>query len=56
MQPKVLITASTYSHIKNFHLPYLRTFYNAGWEIHVACGGTPDAVYYSAQTLSLPFV
>lgn len=55
MEPKVLITASTYSHIKNFHLPYLRAFYDAGWEIHVACGGTPDAVYYAAQTLSLPF-
>lgn len=55
MEPKVLITASTYSHIKNFHLPYLRAFYDAGWEIHVACGGTPDAVYYAAQTISLPF-
>lgn len=55
MDPKVLITASTYSHIKNFHLPYLREFYKAGWEIHVACGGAPSAVFYAAQTLSLPF-
>lgn len=55
MEPKVLITASTYSHIKNFHLPYLREFFKAGWEIHVACGGTPEPVFYTAQVISLPF-
>lgn len=55
MEPKVLITASTYSHIKNFHHPYLREFFKAGWEIHVACGGTPEPVFYAAQVLTLPF-
>ena len=40
MPGKLLYTASTYSHIANFHLPYLRAFREAGWTVHVACGGT----------------
>ena len=28
--PSVLITASTFSHIVNFHLPYLRRFRELG--------------------------
>lgn len=36
---KVLFVASTYSHIRNFHLPYLREFHALGWEVWVACGG-----------------
>ena len=37
--PSVLITASTFSHIVNFHLPYLRRFRELGWQVDVACGG-----------------
>ena len=55
MEQKVLFTASTYSHIKNFHMPYLAEFHNAGWAVHVACGSPPDAIYYTAQVISLPF-
>ena len=55
MEKKVLFTASTYSHIKNFHLPYLCEFHNAGWAVHVACGSAPGAIYYTAQVFSLPF-
>lgn len=55
MEPKVLFTASTYSHIKNFHLPYLGEFHSAGWAVHVACGGAPEAIFYTAQVISLPF-
>lgn len=36
---KVLMTASTFSHIYNFHLPYIEQFKEMGWEVHVACGG-----------------
>lgn len=39
MNRKVLFTASTYSHIVNFHLPYLRRFQEEGWTVHAACGG-----------------
>lgn len=38
---KVLITASTFSHIVSFHLPYVRRFRELGWEVHIACGGAP---------------
>ena len=55
MEKKVLFTASTYSHIKNFHMPYLAEFHNAGWDVHVACGNAPGAIYYTAQVFSLPF-
>lgn len=43
MQKKVLFTASTFSHILNFHLPYLAQFKRLGWQVHVACGGAPAA-------------
>lgn len=41
MGGKVLFAASTYSHIVNFHLPYLRKFREEGWTVHAACAGTP---------------
>ena len=52
---KVLYTASTYSHLKNFHLPYLRAFQEAGWEVHAACGGTPMALPYIDKLFHIPF-
>ena len=36
MEHKVLFTASTYSHIANFHRPYLRAFSALGWTVDVA--------------------
>jgi glycosyltransferase EpsD len=30
---KILFTASTMSHIENFHLPYLKAFEEMGWEV-----------------------
>ena len=39
MSNRILFTASTYSHIRSFHLPYLRAFQADGWEVHIACGG-----------------
>ena len=41
MMHRILFTASTFSHIRTFHLPYLRAFRALGWEVDVACGGTP---------------
>ena len=55
MEKKVLFTASTASHIRNFHLPYLRAFCEHGWTVHVACGG-PEAVIPDAHKVKiLPF-
>lgn len=33
MSKKILFTASTMSHIENFHLPYLEAFRKQGWEV-----------------------
>lgn len=51
---KVLFTASTASHICNFHLPYLRYFQEQGWIVHVACGGTIQPIPYTDQVFTLP--
>ncbi len=55
MVRKVLFTASTYSHIVNFHLPYLRKFREEGWTVHVACGGAPMEIPYAGRVIDLPF-
>lgn len=52
---KVLFTASTYSHIVNFHLPYLRKFQEAGWTVHAACGGQAMEIPCADQVIDLPF-
>jgi len=54
MPPKVLFTASTYGHILNFHLPYLRWFRQQGWTVHVACGGDPAPIPDADQVFHLP--
>lgn len=55
MQKKVLFTASTYSHIVNFHIPYLEWFHSEGWIVHVGCGGTAKKILCADQVLHLPF-
>lgn len=59
MTGRVLVTASTLSHIRNFHLPYLRRFRELGYEVHVACGGAeglaPDAFPFVQKCIPLPF-
>ena len=52
---KVLMTASTYSHIRNFHLPYLREFQRLGWETHVGCKDIPADAPYIDKAIDLPF-
>lgn len=50
----VLFTASTYSHIRNFHLPYLAWFREKGWTVHVACGGEEEHIPHAHRTVPLP--
>lgn len=52
----VLFTASTYSHIQHFHLPYLHAFSELGWKVHVACGSPPASVSDAEHVFCLPFV
>lgn len=54
MGQKVLFTASTYSHIVNFHLPYLQRFHEEGWMVHVACGGKAMPIPYADEVVALP--
>lgn len=52
---KLLMTASVYSHIRNFHLPYLREFQRLGWQTHVGCRGIPADAPYIDAAIELPF-
>ena len=52
---KVLITASTWPHIANFHLPYLKMFQQRGWIVHVGCRGIPARAAYADKCFELPF-
>ncbi len=50
------MTASTWSHIRNFHLPYLREFQQRGWITHVGCAGIPnDLPSCVDRAIELPF-
>lgn len=42
---KVLFTATVDSHILHFHIPYLKMFKNAGYEVHVATNGNEIIPY-----------
>ena len=42
---KVLFTATVDSHIKQFHLPYLKWFKEQGYEVHVATNGDEEIPY-----------
>ena len=55
MAHRVLFTASTRSHIMNFHLPYIRAFNELGWQVDVACGVSGEAIPGAARVLCLPF-
>ena len=55
LKGKILFTASTYGHIRNFHPPYLRQFTERGWRVHVACAGVPERVPYAEKAFALPF-
>ncbi len=50
----VLFTASTFSHIRRFHLPYLRWFREQGWQVDAACGGAPEAIPEADRVIALP--
>ncbi len=50
----VLFTASTFSHIRRFHLPYLRWFRDRGWRVTLACGGPAPDMPEADRVISLP--
>ena len=52
---KILFTASTYSHINNFHIPYLKFFKENGFEVHVAVGGKAQEIIFADRVFDIPF-
>ena len=52
--PTVLYTASTFSHIVSFHLPYLQRFHELGWRVEVACGGELREIPGADAATALP--
>ena len=55
MGRKLLYVASSYIHILNFHLPYLRALHEQGWELHVGCASPEQEFPWADRTLSFPF-
>lgn len=52
---KLLMTASTFGHIINFHLPYIERFKSLGWTVDVACGGDVKEIQGVDRLIKLPF-
>ena len=55
MGQKILFTASTYSHIVNFHLPYLKKFQEEGCTVHAACGGSAMDIPYVEEVIAVSY-
>lgn len=51
---RILFVASTFSHIRNFHLPYLKALVEQGWEVDVACGGAVMELPHTRKLYSIP--
>lgn len=51
---RILFVASTFSHIRNFHLPYLREFAAHGWQVDVACGGSTMDIPEAHNSYAIP--
>jgi len=48
---KVLFTATVDSHIKQFHIPYLKLFKEKGYEVHVATNGMEEIKYCDKKNM-----
>lgn len=51
---RLLMTASSFAHIHSFHLPYIKGFHDAGWEVDVACGGSIKGIPFAEKLIQLP--
>lgn len=54
MVKRILFCASSMSHIKNFHLPYLEAFRRKGYEIWVAANGA-EPIPQADYVINVPF-
>ena len=53
--PSILFTASTYSHIINFHIPYIKEFKQQGFKVDVVCGGAKMEIPNADYVYHVPF-
>lgn len=51
---RILFVASTFSHIRNFHRPYLQEFARRGWQVDVACGGSTMDIPEAHNCYTIP--
>ena len=51
---KLLVVASTWGHIRSFHLPYLQELKARGWQVNAACRDLPEVPEYIDGGLELP--
>ncbi|QEY34762.1 glycosyltransferase family 4 protein [Caproiciproducens galactitolivorans] len=51
---KILYCASTIEHIRNFHIPYLKVFYDKGYEVWVLANKT-EPMPYTEHVVAFPF-
>lgn len=54
MRKKILYCASSVSHIMNFHLPYLKFFYEQGYQVDVIVESQAE-IPYTDNVIALPF-
>lgn len=52
---KILYAASTFSHLKQFHRPYLAFFAEHGFEVTVLAGGEPAELPEADKVIRIPF-
>ncbi|MDD3193118.1 MAG: glycosyltransferase family 4 protein [Oscillospiraceae bacterium] len=55
MEKKILYVASTFGHLKTFHIPYLEQLMSLGYEVHAMGAGDPAGLPDGVQTIPMPF-
>ena len=55
MAKKILYVASTFGHLKTFHIPYLNELLAQGNEVHVMGAGDPVSLPDGVTAIPMPF-
>ena len=55
MAKKILYVASTFGHLKSFHLPYMERLLSLGSQVYAMGAGDSSGLPEGVQTISMPF-
>ena len=55
MAKKILYVASTFGHLRTFHIPYLNALLSQGSEVHVMGAGDPVGFPDGVTAIPIPF-